>query len=286
MQKIKRFLIRIIVNKSMFIRIIFEKLFFLHWNNYPFGNFPLGCKEEYLKLFEESKKERYLEVDNFEVKMQSKISQEWIDNLALYTQVTKKKSKICYAHGRVLFSALSNYIDSCLNINKNKIIIFETGTARGFSSLCMALALKKKNVSGLICTFDVLPHNVPIYWNSISDENGPISRSEILKPWKNLVQEYILFIQGNTLIELPKFNVDRINFAFLDGAHTYNDIMFEFSNIQTKQLEGDIIIYDDYSPKKFPELVKAIDEICENFKYSRLLIKASDERSYLIAQKL
>ena len=31
----------------------------------------------------------------------------WIDNLALYTQVTKKKSKICYAHGRVLFSALT-----------------------------------------------------------------------------------------------------------------------------------------------------------------------------------
>ena len=49
------------------------------------------------------------------------------------------------------------------NINKDleteKIFILETGTARGFSAICMAKALEDNNKDGLILTYDVLPHS-------------------------------------------------------------------------------------------------------------------------------
>ena len=285
MKEIKRTFFRVLSNRTIFIRIFFEKLFYKQWNNFPFGLNPLGKESEYIQLWKDEIKEKYIEVDKYEKQTKSAVPKDFLNSLALHTQVTKKKSKICYAHGRVLYSALSNYIDQNKKLKDKKITIFETGTARGFSSLCMAYALKNKKKTGSIFTFDVLPHNIPMYWNIIDDLEGPLTRSKLLAPWKDLVQEYIVFIQGNTRIELPKVQVERINFAFLDGAHTYKDIMFEFHYIQDKQEVGDLIIYDDYSPRIFPGLVKAIDEICTKFKYQKYIIKTKDDRSYLIAQK-
>jgi hypothetical protein len=70
------------------------------------------------------------------------INKLWLDNLALHTQITIKKSELCYAHGRVLYTALSYYLSKQpLSFRSQRITIWETGTARGFSSLCMAKAL-------------------------------------------------------------------------------------------------------------------------------------------------
>ena len=77
-----------------------------------------------------------------------------------------------------------------------------------------------------------------------------------------------------------------MNFAFLDGAHTYDDVMFEFFSIKEKQLQGDMIIYDDYNNLAFPGIVKAVDEICSCYGYSRIDIMTEDERGYVIAKKI
>ena len=60
----------------------------------------------------------------------------------------------------------------------NNINILETGTARGFSSIIMSRVLINKKVSkGSIYTLDILPHNVKMYWNCISDPiNGKVTR--------------------------------------------------------------------------------------------------------------
>ena len=75
----------------------------------------------------------------------------------------------------------------------NSVKIWETGTARGFSSLCMSKALSDQKCSGTILTFDLLPHQTKMYWNCIDDQNGPLTRAELLKPWQNLVERYIIF---------------------------------------------------------------------------------------------
>ena len=87
----------------------------------------------------------------------------------MYTQVVIKKSTINYQHGRILYAELCNYIR---NNSISNIIILETGTARGFSSVCMSKAISDCKSVGEINTIDILPNNEKIYWNSISDIDG------------------------------------------------------------------------------------------------------------------
>ena len=256
------------------------------WFNFPFGKTLKGKREIYLKLAYDVKKKNYAEIDEYENLKGFKIDKEWLDDLALHTQIVIKKSKNCYAHGRVLYTTLSDYLSKKNDDKKSeRITIVETGTARGFSSLCMAKAFADLNRNGLIITFDFLPHFKKMYWNQLDDVKGPKTRSELLIKWKKLTSNYILFQQGDTRLELKKLQVDRVNFAFLDGAHTYKDVMYEFKQIKDAQKEGDIIVYDDYSHKKFPGIVLAVDKICNDFKYKKKYLKSSDERGYIIAEK-
>ncbi len=289
MKKIKRIYNKLFSSKLVWLRRYIEKKSNSIWFDYPFGRNPIGTEKQYLDLFHDSKGKKYNEVDKFENDTGFFIDKEWLDDLALHTQIVIKNSPLCYAHGRVLFSALSNYIksfNSSSNLKNTSINIWETGTARGFSAICMAKALDEAGCSGKIVTFDVLPHDTKMYWNCIDDLEGPKTRSQLLAKWGRLSQNYIFFHQGETKIEFPKITTERIHFAFLDGAHTYNDVMFEFMQIKDKQLSGDIIIYDDYTPEQFTGLVKAVDEICEKFKYKSKVINAHSRRGYLIATKL
>jgi len=256
------------------------------WFNYPFGREPQASKEIYLNLAKQVRTKIYPEIDQYEKKVGYAIDMDWMHELALHTQVVKKESPLCYAHGRILYSSLSYYLNNNIQkSNNHRISILETGTARGFSSLCMAKALKDSNKSGAIITFDVLPHRTRMYWNCIDDHDGPKSRAELLEPWKDLVQRYIIFHQGNTRLEMPKVQAERIHFAFLDGTHTYEDVLFEFHQIQMRQQPGDMIVYDDYTPKKFPGIVRAVDQICEEYQYHRTELKAHGGRGYIVAEK-
>lgn len=253
------------------------------WYNSPLAKKPLATKEEYLKIWEDAKSKNYKLIDDFEDKHSEKIDSEWYHELALHTQVVKKKSDILYVHGRLLYTSLKKYI---LKNPANNFNILETGTARGFSALCMAKALKDEEVEAKIITFDVLPHNHKMYWNCIDDLEGKKTRAELLNNYNDLIERYIIFYQGNTKIELPKIQTPRIHFAFLDSAHDYYYLMSEFMNIKDKQIKGDIIFFDDYTPKMFPGVVKAIDEICEKHNYSKQIITISNARGYVIAEKL
>lgn len=257
------------------------------WYNDPFGVKPQGSRETYLKLFNETSSLSYKEIDRLESELGFSIEKEWLDKLALKTQIVIKKSKLSYAHGRLLYSVVSKYLkDNPKTSSSERLNIFETGTARGFSALCMAKALSDQDRPGVIITFDVLPHNKPMLWNCITDhEQGRLSRSDLLSHWRDLTERYIVFHQGDTRIELPKVQTDRVHLAYLDGAHTYEDVMFEFEQIREKQTEGDVIIYDDYNDDQFPGLVKAVDEICHLHKYRRIDLKSDQHRGYVIAYK-
>jgi predicted O-methyltransferase YrrM len=269
------------------IIIVLDKISNFAWYNYPFGNKPRASEKNYLELAEQAKQQNYPEVDSYERSKGISLDKQWLDYLALHTQVTIKKSKLCYAHGRLLYAALSDYLlKKSKELNKEKIFILETGTARGFSAICMAKALEDNKADGFILTFDLLPHSTKMFWNSISDNtNGAQTRAQLLSNWKNLCQKYILFHQGDTRLELRKIYLERVHFVFFDGAHTYDDVMFEFNQIKNKQSRGDIIIYDDYDFKKFPGIVKAVNEICKKNNYDKKLIRSSPERGYVVAIK-
>jgi hypothetical protein len=233
------FFIRINILLLRPMKIWLDKLSNFVWYNNPFGKKKNHTKEIYLNLARNIKEESYPEIEKYENNKGFSIDKMWLDDLALHTQITIKKSKLCYAHGRVVYTALSDYLAKQNNDEqKRRVTILETGTARGFSSLCMAKALSDQNRNGLVITFDFLPHLKKMYWNCIDDIDEPKTRAELLNKWKYLIQNYIIFQQGDTRLELNKLQLERINFAFLDGAHTFNDVMYEFHQIKTHQVLG------------------------------------------------
>ena len=78
---------------------------------------------------------------------------------------------------------------------------------------------------------------------------------------------------------------ERIHFAFLDGGHSYEDVMFEFEQIRERQQPCDMIVYDDYTPKQFPGIVRAVDEICRRYHYRHIDLQAHTGRGYVVAVK-
>ena len=76
---------------------------------------------------------------------------EFFFELTLKTQTVIKKNKLNFFHGFLLQFFLSKYIDQNKDYIKT-INIFEIGTARGYSSLCMSKILKDKNIKGKIFT--------------------------------------------------------------------------------------------------------------------------------------
>ncbi len=253
-----------------------------YWSNSPITSKPLADKSAYQVLAKNTANDKFEEIEAFEKKCGYFVDKKWLDELALHTQIVIKKSPLCYVHGRLLYAALSHWLS--IN-NYTHINAIETGTARGFSSLCIAKALNDFGIAGSIVTFDLLPSKSPIYWNCIDDNDSKLNRFDLLKKWNDLVDRYIIFIQGDTKVMLPKIGIGRIHFAYLDGSHTYKDVMFEFEQIYKYQKIGDMIIFDDYSKSKFPGLVLAVDEICKDYSYDRVILKASNDRNFVLATK-
>ncbi|MDA9672737.1 hypothetical protein N9U04_02455, partial [Alphaproteobacteria bacterium] len=58
------------------------------WRSSPFCNAPVGSEETYLELWQKAKESDSPEVDRLEKSLGYKVSKEWLDKLALHTQIT------------------------------------------------------------------------------------------------------------------------------------------------------------------------------------------------------
>lgn len=261
------------------------KFIFSPFEHSPFLRTPSYSISKYYSLAQDASSNVSSDVRFFESKSEFSIDSSWLDELALVTQVVVKPSRLCYSHGRILYSTLRAYLFALDKTDSAPVTIFETGTARGFSALCMAKALDDSGICGSISTCDILPHTKKILWNTISDHiAGPISRNSLLKPWHHLLK-YILFFQSTSYDFLSRTSASRIHFAFLDGSHSYSSVMSEFLFIYPSQLTGDIIIFDDYDSNLFPGLVNAVDQISKLYDYSLNYIHTSQTRFLVIATK-
>lgn len=250
--------------------------------NDPLTAAPIASRDEYLRLWSEARNRRYPAIDDYERRSGAAVDREWLDRLALRTQIVVKKSELSYQHGRLAYSTVA-----ALARQHDSINIVETGTARGFSALCMARALNDAGKDGKIVTFDVIPHDVPMYWNCIADHEGGgrQSRRDLLIDYAPLLERYVIFHQGDTKLEMPKVSMPRVHLAFFDGVHTRDYVTFEFHSVRARQQPGDVVFFDDYTPGQFGGVVEAVDEICATYGYDKEVIRTGDKRAYVIATK-
>ncbi|NIA69072.1 class I SAM-dependent methyltransferase [Pelagibius litoralis] len=247
---------------------------------HPFGTEPRASRERYLELHRAAQSVAYPEIDAVEEKLGFAIDRPWMEELALHTQVVVKESSLNYNHGRLLYAALRRYL---AGHDGSHVVIFETGTARGFSALCMACALQDAAVPGYIVTVDMLPHERPILWNCIDDHEGPKTRQQLLSAYPELLSR-IVFLQGRSDEAVATIGLLRVNFAFLDATHSEVDVRREFEFVSARQRKGDVVILDDVTPAAFPGVVAAVEAIEAGDDYAVERIVASEQRGYAIAK--
>ena len=268
--------------KYLIIKILnfFESIYIFTLGFFKFKN--LKDKKIYLNIFQQLK-HNYDDTLPKVLHDEYLIDRKFILDLGFITQVTQKKSLINIDHGKILYSLLRTYLSD--NSNEDNINIVEIGTAKGFSSICMAKALNDHGVQGKIFTFDILDHTSKRIWNSYADKINGISRFELISKWQYLVKNYIIFISGFSHINLKKIFFYRINFAFIDGSHYGHDVEFEFKEITKYQFKNDIIVFDDYNKNKYPDLSNKIDQLLQSNNYFVKIIEGVLGRNYILAIK-
>ena len=243
---------------------------------------PIASKNQYLKIFKEAKLNRNLEIKKLEKEFGFSIKKRWLDKLAFKTQIVKKKSKIDYQHGRLIYSILRKKLK---NFNKNKKFrILEVGTARGFSSVVMSKAINDSKKKGNIFTIDIIPNRKKIYWNTIDDLKGPQTRENLLKNYKKYTK-IIKFLTGSSLDIIKKIKFKRLNFVFLDGNHDFYNVKNEYDLVKNLQKKSDILFLDDVTAGSFDGIIDLLKIIKKENKYMIKEITSNPIRGYAILTK-
>lgn len=243
---------------------------------------PVASKEEYLRIHNKAKKNINIEVTKLVKEFGFPIDKNWLDKLALKTQIVKKKSQIDYQHGRLIYSLIRNQLKTFTNQNYFKIL--EVGTARGFSSIIMSKAILDSKKKGKIFTIDIIPHNKKIYWNTIDDLEGPQTRKHLLRSYEKYLKS-IKFLTGQSLNIIKNIKTRQFNFIFLDGNHDFYNVIKEYDLVKNLQKKNDILLLDDVTPKKFDGIVKLLNIIKKENKYTIRKITSNPKRGYAILKK-
>ena len=112
-----------------------------------------------------------------------------------------------------------------------------------------------------------------IYYNFLLKENlnSTTSIEKFLKKFKNNIN----LVKGDTNITLKKTDLSKIDFAFIDGGHsyetTYNDLSMLYSSMKSK---SNTIVCDDYiDVSNITDVKKAVDDFVKENNLSLEIIK-------------
>ena len=108
------------------------------------------------------------------------------------------------------------------------------------------------------------------YYNIIKrqDPYSFTAVSELLNKFK----ENIHLIQGNSNKILPKMDMSKVDYVFLDGGHHYNTVKNDLSNCIKVILNGGTVLCDDYNLSYAPGVKQAIDEFVNLNKFKRTIL--------------
>ena len=112
-----------------------------------------------------------------------------------------------------------------------------------------------------------------IYYNFLLKEN--LNTIESIEKFLKKFKKNINLVKGDTNKTLKKTNLKKIDFAFIDGGHsyetTYSDLSILYSSMKNK---SKTIICDDYADASYiTEVKKAVDDFVKKNNLSLEIIK-------------
>jgi predicted O-methyltransferase YrrM len=185
-----------------------------------------------------------------------------------------KRNPPNWQHGRLIYALGRRYLADQNHAPQTWVDI---GTAKGFSACAMSWALGDAGHFGDIWSFDVIPPGSRQSRNSVDDHK---TVEEFVTPFRAPAVGVSFHLANDLLAWSP---AARINFAFIDGGHSYQAVRQDIETVATRQRRGDVIVLDDLQLPSVAEAVRKPWVFDGGGLYEITEIALSPARRYAIA---
>jgi prepilin-type processing-associated H-X9-DG protein len=227
--------------------------------------------EEYARIFAEECARTYPVIDALEVECGYAIDRDRLEDMARVLACPMKANAPNWQHGRVLYAVVRRYLAG----KTEPVTVLDIGTAKGFSALCLQMALNDAGALGAVVSVDVIDPDGRVRRNTVAEVDGPLTLAETLAPWPMAGAVTFLCSSG---VEWLDRHPGRVHVAFVDGKHSGPVVHKEGLLLAQRQNAGDIVVFDDVH---IPGVRLAVDTL-EPF-YAVRQIDVMPHRSYAIA---
>lgn len=228
--------------------------------------------DDYQQAFDRERENEYPAMDELEEVYGYALDRVRLERAACVLACPVKVNPPNWQHGRLLYAVARQLLET----GRDSYFFLDVGTAKGFSALCLQWALDDAGVMGKVASVDVIDPNAAVPRNTVADLFEPKTLWQTLAPWPKA--KAIEFHQSTGVSFILSCN-HRIDFAFLDGKHRYDDVALEAQLLTKRQKQGDHIVFDDL---QIPGVEKAVNEL-RGYDVHKVMIKP--ERRYAIAVK-
>jgi len=226
----------------------------------------MPTREDYVKVFEAERANRYTSVDAFEERAGYAIERGRLEDAAFWLACPVKKNPPNWQHGRVIYAEARRCV-----ARRSSAYMLDLGTAKGFSALMMAFALRDSGNAGCVVSVDVVDPDARVARNSVAELGGLLTVREFLTPWDGIGAELIGLVQRGA----SDPDVGRIDFAMIDGRHAFEAVLEDGSYVASHQRAGDIVFFDDL---QIDGVRRAVEQLREFYEIE--VLQAKPERIY------
>jgi predicted O-methyltransferase YrrM len=197
---------------------------------------------QYVDAFNRARAVEYPELDRFEKLAGFAVDRERLEAAARVLQCPIKANAPNWQHGRVLYTLARQYIEWA----KCPTTFLDIGTAKGFSACVLSWAIADAGVCDhSVVSIDIVDPEAFVARNSVVEIERLMSVDQFVKPF--IAPDVRVQFRGggsaNWFANTPAD--EHVGFAFVDGKHTYQAVVFEAICIDKRQREGDVIVFDD-----------------------------------------
>jgi predicted O-methyltransferase YrrM len=227
--------------------------------------------EAYAAAFERERVNEYPVIDALEARLGFAVDRERLEAAARVLACPVKKNPPNWAHGRLLYALGRSYLAH----DAGEQYWLDVGSAKGYSAVCMAWAFDDSAREGRVLSMDVIDPNSREPRNSVDDSK---TLAEFTQDYMPMGSD-VMFMRGSAADVIGNGEPERINFAFIDGSHQYENVKSDIATVTPRQQSGDIILFDDLQA---PGVARAVSELQG---YDLEHIEVLPTRKYAIAVK-
>lgn len=251
--------------------------------------------EEYNREYERERYVRYPCIEDLEVELGFHVDQVDLLRAARVLACPVKRTPAHWAHGRVVYAVAREFAS---RRPWEEILTFlDIGTAKGFSAVMLAWALRDAQHRGEVISIDAVDPMDLVPRNSVKEIDGPLTVPDFVMPflgpdislcldfganvtrgpWEGVTLEFHGMKSEDFLRITPSDK--RFHLAFVDGRHDYAHAKNESEMLAENQRPGDVLIFDDL---QFEGVKAAFDRLQG---YTKQVLKPLPGRHYAIARK-